>query len=91
MKTRIANRSKAEGYEKSRLPEFTKQEIASIKGTYDYVGINTYTTSMVKAIPEPGTEKGKPSHWGDIGVNEYFLDTWKNTSLNWLRVCMTIL
>lgn len=86
MKVRIANRSIAEGFGKSRLPEFTKQEVAYIKGTHDYVGINTYTTSMAEAIPDPATVAGKPTRYGDIGIHEYFLDSWKETSLFWLRV-----
>lgn len=86
MKERIANRSKAEGFKKSRLPEFTENEISYIKGTHDFVGINTYSTCMAKAIPEPDIIVGKPSHYGDMGVSNYYLDSWKNSSLSWLRV-----
>lgn len=86
MKSRIANRSKAEGFEKSRLPEFTEKEISYIKGTHDFIGINTYTTSMAKAMPEPEINPGKPSHYGDMGVNTYFLDSWRNSTLDWLKV-----
>lgn len=86
MKSRIANRSTAEGFALSRLPKFSEQEVSYIKGTYDYLGINTYTTSMVEAIPDPPPVVGKPSRYGDIGVHEYFLDSWKSTSLFWLKV-----
>lgn len=90
MKLRIANRSKAEGYRKSRLPEFTDKEVSYIKGTNDYLAINTYSTSMVKAIPEPAITVGKPYRYGDIGVNDYFLDSWKKSTLDWLRVSIEL-
>lgn len=75
-----------EGFNTSRLPEFTEKEILYINGTYDYLGINTYTTSMVEAIPDPPPVVGKPTRYGDIGVHDFFLDSWKTTSEFWLRV-----
>nr|ADD92156.1 beta-glucosidase [Odontotermes formosanus] len=44
MKEWIAKKSKEEGYSRSRLPRFTKEEIEMVKGTWDYLGINHYTT-----------------------------------------------
>lgn len=37
---RVASRSLAEGRSKSRLPQFTAEEIEYIKGTFDWIGIN---------------------------------------------------
>ena len=45
---RIADRSQKEGFSKSRLPEFSAEEIEYIRGTFDFLCLNTYTTSMVK-------------------------------------------
>ncbi|KAF7241753.1 Lactase-phlorizin hydrolase [Varanus komodoensis] len=42
MKRRIQERSKG----KSRLPEFTESEKRRIKGTYDFFGLNHYTTIL---------------------------------------------
>ncbi|KAJ8976262.1 hypothetical protein NQ317_006340 [Molorchus minor] len=66
MKTRIAMRSELEGFNQSRLPEFTQEEIDYINGTYDYLGLNTYSTSIIKAIPE--ADIGVPSWDSDAGV-----------------------
>ncbi|CAH1100589.1 unnamed protein product [Psylliodes chrysocephalus] len=84
MKTRIAMRSKGEGFEKSRLPEFTQEEINYIKGTNDILAANTYTTSMIRAIPEPAF--GDPTIENDEGVYEYQLDEWQDAASPWLKV-----
>lgn len=38
---RIANRSALEGLARSRLPEFTQEEIDYINGTHDFFALNT--------------------------------------------------
>lgn len=45
---RIGNRSQQEGLRRSRLPEFTQEEIDYIKGTHDFYAFNTYGTQIVK-------------------------------------------
>ncbi|XP_025830262.1 myrosinase 1-like [Agrilus planipennis] len=47
MKEYIAKRSTLQGYKRSRLPEFTQEEIDSIKGTSDFLGLNHYTSYFV--------------------------------------------
>ncbi|XP_056648737.1 myrosinase 1-like [Diorhabda sublineata] len=84
MKTRIAYRSKLEGYNQSRLPEFTAEEIEYIKGTNDFFSLNTYTTSMVRAIPEP--EIGQPDTTKDTGVYTYQPDDWPSAASPWLKI-----
>ncbi|XP_013185165.1 myrosinase 1 [Amyelois transitella] len=44
VKRRVAERSKEQGFKKSRLPTFTKEEIVFIKGTSDFYGFNHYST-----------------------------------------------
>ncbi|XP_018573206.1 myrosinase 1 [Anoplophora glabripennis] len=84
MRTRIANRSAAEGLSESRLPKFTDEELSYILGTHDYLGLNVYTSSIIKAIPEP--EIGTPSYYSDIGVGEYVPDDWPGSASSWLKV-----
>lgn len=47
MKNRIASRSILEGFNQSRLPEFTEEQQQYIKGTADYMTVNIYTSAMV--------------------------------------------
>ncbi|KAJ8924532.1 hypothetical protein NQ315_007330 [Exocentrus adspersus] len=84
MKTRIANRSKLEGFEESRLPVFTDAEIDYIKGTYDFLGLNSYSSYMVKTDPEP--EIGDPSWDDDTGVYEYQKEDWIPSASDWVKV-----
>ncbi|XP_045514124.1 myrosinase 1-like [Pieris brassicae] len=50
---RIAQISEQEGYSQSRLPPFTREEIEYIKGTFDFYGINYYTSRVVETA-KPG-------------------------------------
>uniref|UniRef100_A0A6P7H5R2 Myrosinase 1-like isoform X2 n=1 Tax=Diabrotica virgifera virgifera TaxID=50390 RepID=A0A6P7H5R2_DIAVI len=84
MKSRIGLRSKLEGYAKSRLPEFTQEEIKYIKGTNDFFAFNSYTTSIIRAIDEP--EIGDPTPEKDVGVYEYQRDDWDSSGSTWLKV-----
>jgi hypothetical protein len=58
---RIAHRSRKEGFSKSRLPKFTPKEVHYIKGTFDFLSLNTYTTNMAQwsddyAIGDPSLD-----------------------------------
>ncbi|KAM3955825.1 myrosinase 1-like [Aphomia sociella] len=44
----VAENSKKMGYHTSRLPAFTKEEIELVKGTYDFYGLNHYTSRKVR-------------------------------------------
>lgn len=81
---RVANRSALEGFERSRLPEFTKEEINYIKGTSDYFGLNHYTSRIAQDIEE--AEIGDPSLAADKKASAYALSTWESGA-TWLNVC----
>ncbi|XP_018565435.1 myrosinase 1-like [Anoplophora glabripennis] len=49
---RVKYRSENGNYSKSRLPEFTEEEIAYINGTFDFIGLNTYYTLLVADAAE---------------------------------------
>ncbi|CAH2057011.1 unnamed protein product, partial [Iphiclides podalirius] len=44
----IAQKSKEQGFARSRLPAFTQEEIDLIRGTYDFSGVNYYTSRTVR-------------------------------------------
>ncbi|CAH4023609.1 unnamed protein product [Pieris brassicae] len=56
---RIAETSEKEGYSRSRLPTFTQEEIEFIKGTYDFYGLNYYTSRTVETA-QPGEKLSWP-------------------------------
>uniref|UniRef100_A0A0K8TVD7 Putative glycosyl hydrolase n=1 Tax=Phaedon cochleariae TaxID=80249 RepID=A0A0K8TVD7_PHACE len=83
MQAKIAVRSEQEGFGKSRLPEFTQEEIKYIKGTYDFLGLNTYSTSLINATDDPDPSRG----WSqDAEVIEWQPDEWEGSSSSWLKV-----
>ncbi|XP_018576585.1 myrosinase 1 [Anoplophora glabripennis] len=81
---RVADRSAKEGFNSSRLPAFSDEEISLIKGTYDFLALNHYTTYMVGAADEPAI--GSPSWELDAGGNVYQKDTWEQAAIGWFRV-----
>lgn len=84
MKSRIRNISLQEHYRYSRLPVFSAQEVDYIRGTYDFFGLNHYTTSLVSNHEYP---RNYPTSFAkDVGVVSEYDPTWKNSSAKWLKV-----
>ncbi|NXA74906.1 LPH hydrolase, partial [Thryothorus ludovicianus] len=83
MKRRIRERSLAQGLSKSRLPEFTESEKQRIKGTYDYFGLNHYTTVLTYNLNYP---KGVKSYDSDRGVATVTDRSWLRSGSLWLKV-----
>lgn len=88
MKEVIARRSAAQNFSSSRLPEFTTEEIEYIKGTADYLGINSYTSFLAV---EQATVDYNTISWG--ADTEYGIATsnWTVTSNGWLSVSYVFL
>ncbi|KAL1497175.1 hypothetical protein ABEB36_008175 [Hypothenemus hampei] len=86
MKVRIANRSKLEGFNSSRLPSFTDEEKQIINGTADFMTVNIYTSSVAQAIPEPDITPLDPKRDLDIGAHIYQPDDWEKTITDWFKV-----
>ena len=85
MKTTIAYKSEAQGFEKSRLPEFTEEEKAFIKGTGDFFGLNHYTTSYAFDVEDTISEN--PSYYNDQNVGSFKDAAWPGSGSGWLQVC----
>lgn len=81
---RVAERSKQEGLEQSRLPAFTDEEVEYIKGTSDFFALNTYTSSMVTWNDDWPLEES--SYDADISVATYKDPSWNSTASDWLKV-----
>ncbi|KAM6934821.1 lactase/phlorizin hydrolase-like [Xenentodon cancila] len=82
MKTVIRDRSLAAGLPKSRLPEFTPEEIKRIKGTYDYFGFNHYTT----VLAFPADYKNLQHYDADRGAGTSVDRTWLDSGSGWLKM-----
>ncbi|KAM4731093.1 lactase/phlorizin hydrolase-like [Anableps anableps] len=82
VKKSVLEQSLAGGLSKSRLPEFTPEEIKRINGTYDYFGLNHYCS--VLAFP---VDYGTTQHFeADRGVVVISDRTWLESGSVWLRM-----
>ncbi|KAL4705458.1 hypothetical protein ACJJTC_007030 [Scirpophaga incertulas] len=84
LETLIAEKSRYEGYDISRLPAFTKDEVELVKGTFDFYGVNHYTSRLVRKRPS----KDAPSSYildslSELGVSFEASKDWKSTSSSW--------
>lgn len=87
---RIAALSKEQGFTKSRLPKFTREEILRIRGTSDFFGVNSYTTNQVyKNDHNNSASFPVPSFFHDMGVVEKFYTEWPGSGSVWLHVSTT--
>lgn len=76
-----------DGYPQARLPPFTPEEVELIKGTYDFYGLNHYTTRLIHKV-KPGEQPGiwPLTGWEDIGVVMLNQPSWKTTSAEWFAI-----
>ncbi|VVD05286.1 unnamed protein product [Leptidea sinapis] len=74
VKRRVAARSAEQGYPRSRLPEFTPEEIEYCKGTSDFYGFNHYSTSFVTRENFKTGRFPVPSFDDDLGAVEIVKD-----------------
>ncbi|XP_041468729.1 lactase-phlorizin hydrolase-like [Lytechinus variegatus] len=81
MKWQVGNKSLEQGLSESRLPEFTEEEKQYIKGTGDFFGLNSYTTTVC----EHKIISGDPNYEGDQDVERGQPDNWPTSASEWLR------
>uniref|UniRef100_A0A7E4W8J6 Beta-glucosidase n=1 Tax=Panagrellus redivivus TaxID=6233 RepID=A0A7E4W8J6_PANRE len=87
LKQRLAKLSKLEGRGKSRLPEFTLDEIEGLKGSAQFIGVNFYSAKVVSSIIgqetnrwqykqreyDSGTVIWPEKHWREINVTNSWI------------------
>ncbi|XP_069695509.1 myrosinase 1-like [Periplaneta americana] len=83
VKERVAENSLNEGFTRSRLPTFTQEEVAYIKGTHDFFGLNHYSTYL--GFPLPNSD-GEPSVIKDMGTMILPDPSWQGSASVWLYV-----
>ncbi|KAL0895053.1 hypothetical protein ABMA27_013519 [Loxostege sticticalis] len=77
LKEIIARKSAEQGFKRSRLPDFTPEEVEYLRGTSDLFGLNHYSTYYVSANETMVKNYEVPSRADDAGVHTYDLDAWK--------------
>ncbi|XP_069695508.1 myrosinase 1-like isoform X2 [Periplaneta americana] len=82
VKERIAEKSTEDGFTKCRLPIFSEKEIQSLKGTYDFFGLNFYSSVLVNC-GEPGKNLSLER---DAGIITSFDPTWPSCAADWLKI-----
>ena len=95
MKNQIGRLSRDEGWETSRLPEFTDEEKVLIKGTLDYYALQMYSSRIVTttdAYPEKPERDipellywFRPGWYGDMEVWTAIDQEWERGESVWLR------
>ena len=83
MRSKIDEKSFVQGFEESRLPQFSEQDSAMILNSSDFLGINCYTTNIVYT-QESDIED--ISFFADQDVSSYQDDTWYAAGSAWLKV-----
>lgn len=78
-------KSRKQNYSRSRLPKFTPEEVAYIRGSADFFGLNHYTTYLLSMAE--GEVGAIPSHENDVGIVRVQDSNWPSKSASgWLKV-----
>ncbi|XP_060064598.1 uncharacterized protein LOC132544951 [Ylistrum balloti] len=96
MKSQVGKKSELQGFNKSRLPEFTATEKMMIKGATDFLGLNFYTSGLVhpdvKDINDISYDADKDNggsidpKWLGSGSNWLWVTPWGiRKMLNWIK------
>jgi hypothetical protein len=91
MKERIGEKSAAQGFVRSRLPEFTQEEIDMIRGSSDFFGLNHYTTDLIYRNESVIGYHESPSYYDDIGTIGYKPSHFVDSAASWLKVNLIIM
>ncbi|XP_023246701.1 myrosinase 1-like [Copidosoma floridanum] len=82
MKKKVAERSRAQGYEKSRLPTFSTFWVKFIRGSADFLALNYYTSRLAKPL-----QRSSMVNWpNDEGLEYEFDPKWGSAQTPWLKV-----
>ncbi|XP_028161439.1 myrosinase 1-like [Ostrinia furnacalis] len=84
MRARVDANSRRQNFARSRLPHFTSEEVNTIQGASDFLGLNHYTTYLATMRQ---TKLGAvPSFDDDMGSVLTQKKEWPKTNSTWLRV-----
>ncbi|CAO1425867.1 unnamed protein product [Diamesa serratosioi] len=78
----IGNSSVKEGHPWSRLPPMTDEVKKSIQGSADFLGLNYYTSRIIK--PKQKTLNDKVGFVNDVGIDLMIDPSWKMAKSTWI-------
>ncbi|XP_065222128.1 myrosinase 1-like [Planococcus citri] len=79
--------SRKEGRKRSKLPEFTKEEIESLKGSNDFFAFNHYTTlSCTPKFSQNSNQQTKPESTFEDDINSTVSFDPDNKTVYWVKV-----
>lgn len=79
----IRNLSSIQGYSFSRLPTFTITEKRTIRGAYDFISLNHYTSSL---ITDTSYQVNEANFFNDALVEQTKDPSWGSSAADWLYV-----
>ncbi|KAK4874765.1 hypothetical protein RN001_014125 [Aquatica leii] len=80
---RVSMMSKCQNLNKSRLPEFTSNEVEFIKNTSDFFGLNHYSNWLASNVDKINCSY--VSSTNDKGVDKIQDPSWPPSAANWLK------
>ncbi|XP_049880677.1 myrosinase 1-like [Pectinophora gossypiella] len=81
----VASKSAEQGFPRSRLPKLSTKDVATIKGTSDFFGVNTYTTKLAYRDASLDGMYAVPSYMDDMSAVLVKDPTWPQSQSSWLQ------
>ncbi|KAI5634549.1 glycosyl hydrolase family 1 domain-containing protein [Phthorimaea operculella] len=85
MKKLVAAKSAEQGYPRSRLLEFTPEEVDFVRGSSDFFGLNHYTSDYVYRNESTYGANPIPSMEDDMDILTYQPSEWEGAASSWLK------
>ncbi|XP_014362015.2 lactase-phlorizin hydrolase [Papilio machaon] len=86
MREKVAAKSAEQGFPRSRLPEFTPEEIDYVRGSSDFFGLNHYSTYIVYRNQSLNNYHNVPSYYDDMNAAPYQSSEWEHGASSFLKV-----
>uniref|UniRef100_A0A2A4JCQ8 Uncharacterized protein n=1 Tax=Heliothis virescens TaxID=7102 RepID=A0A2A4JCQ8_HELVI len=85
VKKSVAFKSAEQGYPRSRLPELTPKEVTMLKGSADFLGVNSFTTKLAYRDASLEGMYHVPSYMDDMGAVLVKDPSWTQSHADWLQ------
>ncbi len=83
MKVKISEKSAQQGFNQSRLPEFTDDEKLLVANSADFFGLNHYSTTLIEDAP---SDIQLVDYYADQDIRGSYKPSWYCSSTDWLKI-----